>query len=89
MQTLHERLQYEAVKKLEDEDGALRIDKWDSTLIKEVISRTISETLKEAVRVIEGEKRTSRFTAESAEVMGFNDGLSTAITTVEGLMGKK
>ena len=87
METLEQRLrEYAKEKGYPSEFGGLTYHQND---IDDMISHTISETVKEAVRVIEGEKRTSRFTAESAEVMGFNDGLSTAITTVEGLMGKK
>ena len=95
METLQERLQREFRNKILDIESEIRMNYTEKSAdymikkLEDFISHTISETIKEAVRVIEGEKRTSRFTAESAEVMGFNDGLSTAITAVEWLQANK
>lgn len=60
MTTLQERLQREARENLENfcfedifsDDGVREFN----DIVDKIISRTISETLKEAVRVIEGEK---------------------------------
>ena len=56
-----------------------------------IISHTISETIKEAVRVIEGkelptlESVVPEFKQNKIYNNGYNNGLSTAITAVEGL----
>lgn len=87
MTPLQERLQREANKKypVDDFHGHHIIAPED---LKNLISHTISETIKEAVRVIEGEKHPNLSAMEKGSefmtprmyrALGHNDALSTAI----------
>lgn len=55
--------------------------------INTLISHTISETIKEAVKVIKGEKL--EYENEGTHMQVYNQDLITALTAVEGLQDKK
>ena len=97
MTPLQERLQSEAREKMLE--GCVShfafFQKYllgDHKDLDALISHTISETLKEAVRVIEGERDERDYLAEGFpeatenEKDGYNQGIDSAITAVEGLM---
>ena len=100
METLEQRLQREAKSYFEvvDIEAGQTRESFEINL-DTLISHTISETLKEAVRVIEGRKEKPRnniYSTKDGDVSNFdgttyhyNRGIDTAITAVEGLMDKK
>lgn len=100
METLEERLQREARKSYETFNR--RSTEPTNTFLDQIISHTISETLKEAVKVIEGEKRCDHKweqTGYNCTLCGieeyfaygdcyFNEAITTTLTTLEGLQDK-
>ena len=87
METLQERLQREFRNKILDIESEIRMNYTEKSAdymikkLEDFISHTISETIKEAVRVIEGEQTLNYGRAEWVSK-------DNAITAVEGL-GKK